>query len=59
MRKRGRYFQDKQRALPVINAKDWRKFSTWWKRCKRRWAYFLLVRIDPLIARWQYRKMRK
>ena len=35
----------------------WRKSSTWWGRFKRRWAYFLLVRVDPLIARWQYRRM--
>lgn len=40
-----------------IEFKTWRKSSTWWGRMKRRWAYFLLVRIDPLIARWQYRRM--
>ncbi len=40
-----------------IELKAWRQASTWWGRFKRRWAYFLLVRVDPVLARWQYRRM--
>lgn len=36
-----------------IEYEAWRKSRTWWKRFRQRWAYFILVRIDPLIARWQ------
>jgi cardiolipin synthase len=38
-----------------ITAEEWRKSRTVWRRFKQRWAYFLLVRIDPYIARWQWR----
>jgi cardiolipin synthase len=50
-------FRQKLAHCARIEAKAWKKSSTWWGRLKRRWAYFLLVRIDPLIARWQYRRM--
>ncbi len=36
-----------------IELEKWRKSRTWWRRFRQRWAYFILVRIDPLIARWQ------
>ena len=38
-----------------ITAESWRKTTSLWRRFKQRWAYFLLVRIDPVIARWQWR----
>jgi hypothetical protein len=50
-------FRQKLAYCQQIDCKEWRKSSTWWGRLKRRWAYFLLVRIDPLVARWQYRRM--
>jgi cardiolipin synthase len=50
-------FQQKLAHCRRIDREQWRKSSTWWERLKRRWAYFLLVRIDPLIARWQYRRL--
>ena len=50
-------FQQKQAHSRKIEFKGWRDQSTWWKRLRGRWAYFILVRIDPLIARWQYRRM--
>lgn len=37
-------------VLPFI----WKKSRTFWGRIKRRWAYFLLVRVDPYIARKQW-----
>jgi cardiolipin synthase A/B len=36
-----------------IELESWRKSRTWWNKLKQRWAYFILVRIDPLIARWR------
>ncbi len=36
-----------------IELESWRKSRTWWSKLKQRWAYFILVRIDPLIARWR------
>jgi cardiolipin synthase len=50
-------FRQRQAHCRRIELKAWRKASTWWGRFKRRWAYFLLVRIDPVVARWQYRRM--
>lgn len=40
-----------------VTLDEWRRTRTLWRRIKQRWAYFLLVRIDPLIARWQWRGM--
>ena len=34
----------------------WRSRS-FWTRFKQRWAHFLLARIDPYIARWQWRAL--
>jgi cardiolipin synthase len=33
----------------------WRASQTWWNRLRQRLAYFLLVRVDPVVARWQYK----
>ncbi|MGN6642408.1 MAG: phospholipase D-like domain-containing protein [Verrucomicrobiota bacterium] len=41
-------------SLPITH-EAWRQSRTLWRRIKQHWAYFLLVRIDPLIARWQWR----
>ncbi len=38
-----------------ITLPEWRKSRSLWSRLKQRWAYFLLVRLDPYIARWQWR----
>jgi cardiolipin synthase A/B len=47
---------DAQRAhCRPITLEAWRKSRTLWQRIKQRWAYLLLVRIDPYIARWQWR----
>ncbi|MBC8097737.1 MAG: phosphatidylserine/phosphatidylglycerophosphate/cardiolipin synthase family protein [Akkermansiaceae bacterium] len=40
-----------------ITLEDWRRSRTLWGRIKQRWAYFLLVRIDPYVARWQWRSL--
>ncbi|HYG22272.1 MAG TPA: phospholipase D-like domain-containing protein [Verrucomicrobiae bacterium] len=41
----------------AITLEEWRKTRTLWRRIKQRWAYFLLVRVDPFIARWQWRTL--
>jgi len=40
-----------------ITVEDWRKSRTLWQRIKQHWAYWLLVRIDPYIARRQWRRL--
>jgi cardiolipin synthase len=42
-----------------IELEAWRKSRSWWRRVKHRWAYFLLVRIDPLVARWGLHRARR
>jgi cardiolipin synthase len=38
-----------------ITLDSWIKSRSLWRRIKQRWAYLLLVRFDPLIARWRWR----
>jgi cardiolipin synthase len=38
-----------------ITLDGWVKSRSLWKRIKQRWAYLLLVRFDPLVARWRWR----
>jgi cardiolipin synthase A/B len=38
-----------------IRLEDWRGSRSLWSRFKQRWAYWLLVRLDPYIARRQWR----
>lgn len=45
-------FADCARLSRKIELDAWRRGRTWWQRFKERWAYFLLIRIDPLIVRW-------
>lgn len=40
-----------------IEPETWRRSRTFWARIKSRWAYFLLARIDPYIARRQWRAL--
>ncbi|MCW5552633.1 MAG: phosphatidylserine/phosphatidylglycerophosphate/cardiolipin synthase family protein [Verrucomicrobiae bacterium] len=40
-----------------IEPEPWRRSRTFWARIKSRWAYFLLARIDPYIARRQWRAL--
>jgi cardiolipin synthase A/B len=41
---------------PVIE-EQWTRQHSLWRRMKQHWAYFLLVRIDPYIARRQWRAL--
>jgi cardiolipin synthase len=38
-----------------IEPEAWRESQTWWHRLRQRFASFLLVRVDPVVARWEYR----
>jgi cardiolipin synthase len=40
-----------------ITREDWRKSRTIWRRLKQRWAYWLLVHIDPYLARRQWHEL--
>jgi cardiolipin synthase A/B len=40
-----------------VTLEGWRKSRTLWRRLKEYWAYFLLVRIDPYVARRQWRDL--
>jgi cardiolipin synthase len=40
-----------------ITREEWQRSRTIWRRFKQRWAYVLLVRIDPYLARRQWRMM--
>ena len=40
-----------------VTAGEWRKSRSFWRRLKQRWAYFLLNRIDPYLARRQWRRL--
>lgn len=60
-----REIADQARAVFETNLKNsipitreaWRESRTFWRRLKQRWAYFLLVRVDPYIARQQWRTL--
>jgi cardiolipin synthase len=41
----------------VITREEWRASRSIWRRLKQRWAYWLLVRIDPYVARRQWRAL--
>jgi cardiolipin synthase len=38
-----------------ITREEWRASRTIWRRVKHRWAYFILARVDPWFAQWQWR----
>jgi cardiolipin synthase len=42
-----------------VTTGEWRQSHSFWSRLKQRWAYFLLTRIDPYLARRQWRALPK
>jgi len=40
-----------------IDLETWKRSRGFWTRLKERWAYFLLVRVDPHVARRQWRSL--
>ena len=50
-------FEDVLKNCHRITMEDWRRSHTFWQRLKQQWAYFLLNRIDPYVARRQWRDL--
>ncbi|HEU0038347.1 MAG TPA: phosphatidylserine/phosphatidylglycerophosphate/cardiolipin synthase family protein [Verrucomicrobiae bacterium] len=50
-------FGDALQHCRRIDPAEWRRARTFWGQLKRRWAYFLLARIDPYMARKQWRAL--
>lgn len=50
-------FDQMLRSSRRIDPEEWRSERSWWERLKQRWAHFLLARVDPSIASWQYRRL--
>jgi cardiolipin synthase A/B len=46
-------FRNTMRHSHQITREHWQRSRTIWRRLKQHWAYFLLVRMDPIIARWR------
>lgn len=60
MAKRAReIFTETLRRCRRITREEWRQSFTLWQGLKQRWAYFLLDRIDPYVARRQWRGLPK
>ena len=50
-------FQETLRACRPVTLEAWGKSRTIWRRLEQRWAYWLLVRIDPYLARRQWQAL--
>lgn len=40
-----------------VTPESWRASRTFWNQLKQHWAYFILVRLDPYLARKQWRQL--
>ncbi len=50
-------FHNNLQHCQPIRLREWRKSRSFWQRLKQRWAYFLLVRVDPYLAQWQWQAL--
>lgn len=50
-------FGDVQAHSPQIDLAHWRRSRSFWTRLKERLAYFILVRVDPEVARQQWKSL--
>ena len=51
------FFAERLRHCQPVTLEQWRRSRSIWRRLKQRWAYLLLVRLDPYIARRQWRAL--
>lgn len=51
-------FEDVLRHCRRIDPATWRRSRTFWNKLKERWAYFVLARLDPYLARWQLKNLK-
>jgi len=45
------------RQCVEVDLPTWRRSRSLWRKLKERWAYLLLARLDPYVARWQWRAL--
>ena len=50
-------FRDSLGRCRPVSLEEWRRGSSLWRRIQQRVAYFLLVRVDPYLARRQWRAL--
>jgi len=50
-------FADTLKHSRKIDLETWKRTRSVWTRLKERWAYFVLARVDPHVARWQWRSL--
>jgi len=50
-------FNDSLTQCRRIEKEQWRASRSLWQRLKQRLAYWLLVRVDPYLARWFWRRL--
>ncbi len=50
------FHRNLEHCQPIL-LREWKESRSLWHRLKQHWAYFLLVRIDPYIARRQWRTL--
>ena len=50
-------FSKKLKLCHCVMAEEWHQSSTFWRRLKQRWAFFLLNHLDPYLARRQWRDL--
>jgi cardiolipin synthase len=53
----GQIFACCLRHCKRIERHDWQGIRSFWQRWHFHWAHFLLTRIDPFVALWQFRKL--
>ena len=51
-------FNQVQEHSRPVELKEWLRTRTFWARLKRRWAYFVLARVDPYVASRQWRSLK-
>lgn len=51
------FFEAARARCQVVRLDEWRKGRSFWMRIKQRWAHFILTRVDPYIARHQWRAL--
>jgi hypothetical protein len=51
-------FQTNLNHCQAVTLHNWSRSHSIWKRLKQHWAYLLLVRLDPYIARRQWRGLK-
>ncbi|MCI0745987.1 MAG: phospholipase D-like domain-containing protein [Verrucomicrobia subdivision 3 bacterium] len=51
-------FEEDLKHCKRIDPTAWRKSRTLWSKLKENWAYFVLARLDPFLARRQLRALR-